>query len=220
MDKNIEVRNLKFCQDEAGTLGSVGSVTELYWLKGDKGLWDGPLMDWRNESHLWMKDVRLFDTVLQAGGACGMYARFYSDYFNHVISFEPDLNNYNILKMNCQGDQYSLNFGGLGNHNSHNKKYKLNKSHYSNLGMHTISDIPGEVPMFAIDFLNLTSLDLLHLDCEGYEENILKGGRETINHFNPVIIVERNKGGNLLSSWGYKCTGHLRMDSVWVKKIK
>ena len=62
----------------------------------------------------------------------------------------------------------------------------------------------------------LRRLDFIHLDCEGTEPDVLMGGRETIETFKPVMVLEIQKQAlarqgnteddvlNLLMAFGYR----------------
>src|SRR6056300_829158 len=98
-------------------------VTELLWITKDGGSdggafgseQDGPLFDWIQDHKQFMEKVKKFDVVVQAGGCCGMYPRFYKNYFKEVYTFEPDVLNFYCLDENCQGDWYHKYHGALGN---------------------------------------------------------------------------------------------------------
>ncbi len=47
-----------------------------------------------------------------------------------------------------------------------------------------------QVAVNTLDSLALQRLDLMKIDCEGFELEILKGGRETINLHRPSILME------------------------------
>ena len=47
--------------------------------------------------------------------------------------------------------------------------------------------------MVTLDSLQLTEVDFIKIDCEGYEENVLRGAVETIERDRPVIIVEQKR---------------------------
>ena len=192
-------------------------VDQLLWVTSDHGAFgsktDGPLFDWIDGHETFISQVKQFDTVVQAGGNCGMYARFYSKYFRNVISFEPDPLNYYCLAQNCQGPQYRLFQGGLGEAPN---KFSIKRLTQRNVGMHKIVEIPGEVQMHRLDDLRLDKCDLLHLDIEGYEEKALRGSIETIERHRPVIITERSSGENYLYEIGYKQFAKLKWDTVFV----
>jgi len=191
-------------------------VDELLWITTDTGAFgnerDGPLFDWIKDHKDFMAKVRKFDTVVQAGGNCGMYARFYKNYFKEVYTFEPCPKNYYCLWHNCQGEGYHKYNVGLG---ENEEMLSISNTNTKNVGVHKLTNTPGDVQVVTIDSLNLQSCDLIHLDVEGYEDRALKGALQTIDKYKPVVILERQKGQEILLNRGYKLFKKLRMDSVY-----
>ena len=191
-------------------------VEEFLWVTQDTGAYgderDGPLFDWIQDHKDFMSQVKKFDVVVQAGGNCGMYPRFYKNYFKEVYTFEPDDLNYYCLDANCQGEGYHKFHGGLGNTD---ESLSLKRGNMRNVGTHKLTPAPGNVKMYRIDDLNLQHCDLIHLDVEGYEEKALRGAIKTIEKFRPVVVTERSGGEQLLLSMGYKMHKKLRMDTVY-----
>jgi FkbM family methyltransferase len=192
-------------------------VNKLMWVTTDVGAFgnenDGPLFDWISEKDFFMENVKKFDVVVQAGGNCGMYPRFYKNYFKTVYTFEPDELNFSCLDINCDGPGFFKFLGGLG---AKREKLSLQRKSSRNVGTHTIVNTPGDIQMYRIDDLNLSDCDLIHLDIEGYEKNALIGAEQTIKKFKPVIITERSHGADFLKSLGYKTYLNLRMDTVFI----
>ncbi|MEK9754717.1 MAG: FkbM family methyltransferase [Rhodospirillaceae bacterium] len=54
-------------------------------------------------------------------------------------------------------------------------------------------DGSGDVraPLFRLDQLTINDIDLIKLDCEGYELFALRGAEQTLRHFRPTVIVEQ-----------------------------
>lgn len=50
---------------------------------------------------------------------------------------------------------------------------------------------PGDVPMRTLDSFALPVVDLLKVDCEGFERDVLKGALATLTRTRPVCIVEQ-----------------------------
>lgn len=50
---------------------------------------------------------------------------------------------------------------------------------------------PGDIPMHTLDSFALPTIDLLKIDCEGFELDVLEGARETIARCRPVVVVEQ-----------------------------
>jgi FkbM family methyltransferase len=193
-------------------------VDEFLWITEDQGAFgnetDGPLFDWIQGRDDFLLHVKNKNVVITAGGNCGMYVRFYKNYFRDVYTFEPDDLCFYCLDRNCVGEGYHKYHGGLGETTD---KLTLVKTFApSNHGMHQISKTPGNVQMYRIDDLNLNACDLIHLDVEGFEADALRGGLETIKKFKPVIILERANGKDVIEPLGYKMIKELRMDSIFV----
>lgn len=49
----------------------------------------------------------------------------------------------------------------------------------------------GPIPLRTLDSFAIPQIDLLKIDCEGYELEVLQGGAETVARCRPVIIVEQ-----------------------------
>lgn len=197
----------------------IEGVDKLLWITEDVGAFgdenDGPLGDWIKGKDSFMKYCKKKDVVISAGGNCGMYVRFYQNYFNEVYTYEPDDLNYYCLDKNCRGEGVHKFHGALGNST---EKFSLLKNHVSNCGMHKIDKKPGDVQMYRIDDLNLEQCDLIHLDVEGFEADALMGGIETIKKFWPVVILEAAHGKEVVEALGYKMVERLSMDCIFVKQ--
>ena len=51
----------------------------------------------------------------------------------------------------------------------------------------------GDIPMRTLDSFNLENVDFIKIDCEGYEENVLRGAMDTIRRCRPVVLVEQKR---------------------------
>lgn len=193
----------------------VEGVDEFLWPNFDYGGWTWPLHDWVNDKIDFMRDVKNFDTVVQAGGCCGMYPRFYKNYFKNVWTFEPNALNYHCLERNCSGEGFNTFNVALGDGDRWVSMDPPGED--NNTGMHTVNEAPGNVHLITLDSLNIPRCDLLHLDLEGYEEPALRGGINLIEKWNPVVIIERESGKEFLESIGYRMVCRTSMDSVFVR---
>jgi len=129
--------------------------------------------------------------VVQAGGNAGMYVKKYEDIFDTVYTFEPDPINFYCLTKNtsnrtikfqgCLGNE--TNFVNLSYDETHHKK--------PNSGGYRVKGT-GIIPTLILDNFNLSIVDLIHLDIEGFEKFALLGAIETIKRCKPVIALELN----------------------------
>lgn len=207
---NQEIENL-ISKREVGHEG----IDELWWITSDKGAFKWPLRDWLEGKEFFLKYVKKFDLIVQAGGNCGMYARFYSNYFKTIYSFEPELANFTCLTRNCQGEQYHLFNAALGQTNS--KCSLINPRSPKNVGAYRVHEnLAGQIDMVTIDECELNDCDLIHLDVEGFEPYALKGALNTIQKFKPVIILEAGHGREVILPLGYKEVMKLKMDWIFI----
>jgi FkbM family methyltransferase len=196
-------------------------VNSWLWIKNDIECWDILLKDWtESHQHIWFNKVKSFGTVLQAGGCCGMYPRLLANRFGRVITFEPDPMSFHCLVNNCPTDAIIKMNSAIGNKNGLVALRRLE----DNMGMNRIDDDVSDpvhkfIPMIKIDDLNLTNLDLIALDLEGYELNAIKGATETIMKHRPVIIAELGKNvWDHLQTLDYTVYMHSVSDTVFVPK--
>lgn len=136
-------------------------------------------------------------TVIQAGGHCGLYPYQYSTLFESVYTFEPEFINFHCLTENVKGlTNVSVFNQGLGNkHESRGMNFSK-----SNSGNHSISSENGNIEIVTIDSMNISNVDLIHFDLEGFELFALQGSIKTIEKYKPLIVLETN---DLCLSFGY-----------------
>lgn len=199
----------------------VDGIKGWHWIETDSGAWDGPKMDWETSHKLtierFCKDCR---TVVQAGGNQGMYPKLLSQMFDNVLTFEPDILNFQTLKLNCTENNIQAINSALGENEGLCVVKRLTMH---NTGMHKVEVVHtlshGTVPMHKLDsFTTLTDVDLIMLDLEGYESYALLGAANTIKKFRPVIFIERPSWEvrNFLGGFGYISVLQSAMDEVFV----
>lgn len=204
---------MTFVRDEA-----VCGIKPWLWPKDDDGLWDGPKRD-LEECHQEnvLKWCKGFDTVVQAGGGCGVYPRFLASKFQFVYTFEPYALSFYCLTNNCQVPNIYKFQAVLGDRN---KQVCLNIADRSNIGTNTVNDeVVGTIPVMKIDQLGLNACDLIWLDIEGYERKAIDGALETIKRFRPVIAAEKgheNGIPDLLGKYNYRCIGQSVSDHIFL----
>lgn len=136
---------------------------------------------------------------VQAGGNAGMYPATLAEYYDQVITFEPDDLNFYCLTENCKKfKNIEAHKAIVGNSDCHVGLEHLPGWDGDNFCVNTGSiKVSGEgpIPQMRIDDLSLKALDFLQLDVEGYELNALRGAEKTIDKFSPVIMLECFKQG-------------------------
>jgi len=166
--------------------------------------------------------------AIQAGGCLGMYPRMMAGLFHTVYTFEPHPVNFHCLSMNCQLPNIIKTQGALGKETGQDLLYETT---IDNMGQHYVDGSSREVPerrtgtaypvqTHTIDSLNLPACTFIQLDVEGYEEEVLLGSINTIDEFEPVIVLEfpDESTTRLLKTLGYVLAEVVLADSVFVKK--
>lgn len=72
--------------------------------------------------------------------------------------------------------------------------------------------------MKTLDSFNLTDVNFLKIDCEGYEKFVILGGAETIQRDKPVIVVEQKPGK--ASQFGLDDTEAVALLKGWGAEIE
>lgn len=195
-----------------------------HWIKNDTGAFTGPKEDWlkHHKTH-YLKHLKKRDVVVTAGTNCGMYARFYSKLFKHVYAFEPEPSAFHCMVNNCPFENViKINAAvGIGNGIIGIKKAAPGGDNM-NVGMNVVVAATEEyqIPMMAIDSLNLNGCDLLQLDVEGYELPAIQGAIKTIQKYKPVIVAERfaslEQRRMIKNELNYEFQGMSAMDAIYV----
>jgi FkbM family methyltransferase len=195
-------------------------------------LWDHGYLWPEKDVHLWRHcnknkfGPKMLDTVIekasgnktivQAGGATGVYAKYYADFFDNVIVFEPDSTNFHCLENNT-GSHKNIHINNFAL--SHNCQEVPMRNVIINAGATHVTRNPKtskyKAKAVTIDSLNLDSCDVIHLDIEGYETNALRGAMKTIQKYKPLIVLE-TWDNDLMKSIGYTSYGFAGNDKVFV----
>lgn len=127
--------------------------------------------------------------ALDIGAHCGLWAMHLARLFKRVHCFEPVEVHRRCLDRNVvdNRDRVTVHAMALGNQTA-------------TVGMHvgvessgdSWVDGPGDIPMRRLDDIEgLGEVDLMKLDCEGYELFALRGGAQLLKRCRPTIIVEQ-----------------------------
>lgn len=127
-----------------------------------------------------------------------------------VISFEPMLKTFNILRKNVDlnnlNDHVELHNVGVSNieGNAESQQYD-----YTNIGASKINVGNGNIKLVTLDSIDIPELTMMKIDVEGMELNVLQGAVKTIEKTHPYIMLEAwgesiNEVSKFLSDFGYK----------------
>ena len=142
----------------------------------------------------WLKNKIKFGVVLDVGAYIGNHSLFFSRYFKKVISYEPNPDSYELLKLNVkQKKNVKINNYGLSNKSSFKKfySYDLNYGGSSVIKNKKIPHRKFYASFRQYDKLKIRDkIDLVKVDVEGDEINVFKGMEKTLNKFSPIVVFE------------------------------
>jgi FkbM family methyltransferase len=171
-----------------------------------------------------LKRCTSFRHAVDVGAHVGLWSRNLAFAFDAVTAFEPVAEHRKCFIKNVQviGQIDLLGFALGAEPGLVTIETEVGSSGNSAVGG------PGEIEMRTLDSYEFDDLDFLKIDTEGYEENVLRGGEQTIKACKPVIVVEQKRemasrfglptlgAVHLLESWGYKIADEISGDYTMV----
>ncbi len=162
-----------------------------------------------------------FNHILDIGAWVGTWSVAMNSFCGRVVAFEPDPVHYQCLVKNVPDDveTHQLAVG------SSNKMISLSNDDFTQ-AKRVIGS--GDIPMVTVDSLDMTDIDLIKIDVEGYEMEVLKGAIKTLENTKYVMIELNNNtkkyGANnlevekFLNKAGFKVLFAHWPDKVFVRK--
>ena len=176
--------------------------------------------------------VKDFSVAIDGGAHVGTWAAVMAGYFERVLAFEPTPKTFGFLRENLAGlpNVETINAALLDGPGwvevlmPRPKRRKLTSRYVRR-------SETGTIPCVTIDDLGLNACGLIKLDLEGAEGLALRGARETIRQFHPVMVVEISglsvrfghepedihKG---ILAMGYREVMRMNVDRVYVRRQK
>lgn len=162
--------------------------------------------------------------AVDVGGHVGFHSFNMAHAFEQVHAFEPVALHRECFAINTQGlTNITLHAVALGaKAGSVSMNTELGSSGNTTVGG------SGSIPMITLDSLGLRDVGYIKLDCEGYEENVLRGAEATLCASWPVVLVEQKKDFHnrfglahlgavkYLESLGYKVVREVSGDYIMV----
>ena len=126
-------------------------------------------------------------TMVDMGANIGTHSIYYAQ-FGHVHCFEPNPIAFECLQHNMKGQDATLYNVAVGENNNY-----INMSTPEDGNYGAVFTEPGDkVPTITLDELCLDQCDFIKIDVEGDEIEALRGAKDTIRRFKPVMCIESN----------------------------
>lgn len=168
------------------------------------------IIDWyiyygfrEKSKELLLESIKENDTVIDVGANVGEIslraANIVGNKVGKIYSFEPDHINFNRflnnMKINAVKNITPIN-KGLGNVDG---VFNLSVVDENNRGMNRIVESNESLNTSKIEVIildnyiklkNITRVDLIKIDTEGFEMNVIKGAKDLLKRFRPVLFIE------------------------------
>lgn len=128
-------------------------------------------------------------SVIQAGGAFGVWPKMLSKVFDTVYTYEPEPRSFQGLCLNCPEENIVKLNAAMGDKHRPLTLQKRGFSSHHIIGNSTA----GNTIQIPIDFLEILNCDAIIMDVEGYEFYALRGALITLDQCRPIVLVEDRK---------------------------
>jgi len=129
-------------------------------------------------------------TAIDVGGHCGFWSFYLGGNFKKVYAFEPVKIFRECFKKNIPHGNVELLPVALGNENGFvSMNVELENTGATHVSSNT-NDL-DKVELKKLDDYELTDVDFIKIDVEGYENQVVLGAKETLLRNKPIIIVEQ-----------------------------
>lgn len=162
--------------------------------------------------------------ALDIGANVGLWSKDLTYSFKQVIAFEPVADFRDCLLKNVTSSNFEVRACALGEQDTRiNMIITAENTGHSHVDTTTLGT--GTIPMYRLDSLSLPKIDYIKIDCEGYENTILRGGKETVLRDRPIMVIEHKKHADVghadvdqaldtLINWGAKVIGRVNNDYI------
>lgn len=145
-----------------------------------------------------MSYVKNWRTAVDIGGHVGTHSYFMAQRFVTVHAFEPVAEHLECFALNVTAPNVSLHPVALGA-----KVCQVSIITEPGSSGNSRVGTSGDIEMWTLDDFELTGVDYLKCDTEGFELSILMGAIETLKRCRPVMMIEQ-KPSVIEKNFGYK----------------
>lgn len=135
-----------------------------------------------------------FRVAIDIGAHIGLWSKPLAQKFRAVEAFEPYEPYAELLALNAP--EVTIHNVALGE----SLRTTALETPKDNSGAAHVSG-DGDIDMLPLDFLKFTEVDLIKIDCEGYELPIVLGAVDTLRNNDPVVVIEQ-KPHKHFNQWG------------------
>lgn len=126
-----------------------------------------------------------FKLILDVGAWCGTWTRAMQPFAEKIVAFEPDKTHFKCLQrnatINCDPRMEAVG--------SEIKWISLTEDNFTQAKrIHK----QGDIRMVTLDYFDFKNVDMIKIDVEGYEMEVLKGAKKTLENVKFLMIELNN----------------------------
>lgn len=137
--------------------------------------------------------VKQWRMAVDVGAHVGLWTRMLASKFSHVTAFEPVAENFACLQQNVTLPNVVLENAALG---AAPGLCAMALPPDGNSGCWRVEPDGREIELKTLDSYRLNEVDLIKVDVEGFEGEVLRGARETLQRWRPTVVLEENGLGH------------------------
>lgn len=171
------------------------------WMKTVNNRVDGRLTYQYSKYEAAMRRVKYKRNAIDIGAHIGLWSFYMARDFANVFAFEPNPPHQECWYMNMQ-DKFNAELFDCALGEKSQKVAMETRTSGSSGDTQIALNESGEIYMEPLDDFEIDDVDFIKIDCEGYEDFIIRGAEETIRKSKPCIIVEQKPGHSKRYSLG------------------
>lgn len=166
-----------------------GETHLVEWMRKVNRVVDGKLSYQYHKLEAALQWVKAWRGAVDVGAHCGLWSMHLIKRFSFVHAFEPVAAHRECFEKNVEMERCVLHACALGaKDGSVRMETAPSSSGDTRIGG------SGDIPLKRLDEFDLSPIDFIKLDCEGYELFALQGGEEMLKRCRPCVIVEQKPG--------------------------
>jgi len=132
---------------------------------------------------------------LDIGANIGFISLMLTYHGHSVVAFEPQPEVFNLLRKNAPtAVAHCCALGSVAARSIMPRVRYGSRGNYGGMSVGTSSELGAiSVDVATLDSFGFSNVGLIKLDVEGFEENVLRGGLETIARSRPVMYIEDDR---------------------------
>ncbi len=175
-------------------------------------------------------------TVIDAGANIGNHALYFSHHFQKVLAFEPNPDTFRLLAFNTElVENVSVVNQGLGDEPGTlmlvEDRLNMGASSVVRKAGAEERQIPVKIETLDVATADISRIEMIKIDVEGFEINVLRGASALIARHQPIVVFEQHEREfsdgsteslRFLSDLGYRFCWHQKgstMDAGVLRKM-